>query len=971
MPIITLCIVSFPQSLISQDREKLAMKELIQELQSDRYEKRVQARKQIVSDWNQWNDADLTLLEACVRGPEADLRSHATSILHAIQVRRSVGEDVVAAIPVLDQSVLSELDRASVLLAACRKYPSRRLLTRSLDRLVRYTMDWELSPDSKLEIANAVCTFRVFPFRPFALKWLDAKEESVRIAALEALAITGMSADALIIAGMLEHPSLKSQLKACQALVSISALDSEAAARVLRFIRSAEEPARQLAGLEIVSAHKLLEAKEIVLALAKSGDPEVIVSALRAAMGLRLPPEAHSLLPLLKHSHQRVATTAVQYASSYPVEGLLDQLVPILEDRDDGPWRCIAPLFLSQCKREGFEKVLSIALGENQWVTLRLADLISQLPLNEELLGKLCTAKTPHVRAASVEEGGRRRLDGLKDAFRTALSDSDPNVRGCAARALNRIGELKAEDLERLLHDPHAFVRLAAVELAKTSTHPIDIKAILQDLDAGVRRTAVGLIASRGEGADKGLKRLVLQDLDPWVRIAALDLCKNDAELSPLVRETIAGLFSHAKEDLVIASIVALPPSTSVEYSDLLCPLLAHSNENVRVAALHQLKANSGWDPAYVLPLLNADSPDVIIRALDVVPGAKPSRTVNQHLGKFLSHASAEVRIAALYALMAMRSTQHVGSARTLLRDEHPSVKIAALRFLQSIADSESLPEFKRLLGHEEASVRWEAIEAISRVGGPPHLGEIAKLIQSKHPGDREKALSAIMADPKPHLEQVREILRKEGETPNVVEAALRVLATLDPDEIWADCARWLTSPIDSIRHQAIESLSRAKVESCISWLRDLSASDADPRVRASAGLALWAGGIARSELEQQATAEGLFGLGRAELFFANDLLNKTSQPESHRYTLRKFRLDIDVSSLAELANLMRDQGLKVAPVKAEVNLAIGMKGEETTQSRMLLRLYSACGIVPVFLQDGVHFLSIEESVARRVQRSK
>lgn len=57
-----------------------------------------------------------------------------------------------------------------------------------------------------------------------------------------------------------------------------------------------------------------------------------------------------------------------------------------------------------------------------------LAHVFSELPLNEEMLGKLLTSKAAPIRAAAVQECARRQLNGLIEAIRAGLNDSDAFV---------------------------------------------------------------------------------------------------------------------------------------------------------------------------------------------------------------------------------------------------------------------------------------------------------------------------------------------------------------------------------------------------------------------------------------------------------------------------------------------------------------------------------------------------------------
>jgi len=132
------------------------------------------------------------------------------------------------------------------------------------------------------------------------------------------------------------------------------------------------------------------------------------------------------------------------------------------------------------------------------------------------------------ARAGHVGDGARSRV---------GLSDPAGVVRSTALGALDRIGVLTADDLARALGDPEAGVRRRAVELAATRPE-VDVADLLDDPDPSVVEMTAWSVGERNEvGAVARLA--LLSDAgtghpDPLCReaaVAALGAIGDDAGL--------------------------------------------------------------------------------------------------------------------------------------------------------------------------------------------------------------------------------------------------------------------------------------------------------------------------------------------------------------------------------------------------------------------------------------------------------
>ena len=137
----------------------------------------------------------------------------------------------------------------------------------------------------------------------------------------------------------------------------------------------------------------------------------------------------------------------------------------------------------------------------------------------------------------------RAGYHGDPTVVRHSLTDPDPDVRAAALRSLERLDDLDDTTLDLALSDPHASVRIAALELAAPRTSP-QIDHLLDDPEPAVVEQAAWACGERTTNSGSPILRLcrLAQDHnDPLVReaaVAALGALGDQAGLSAVLAAT-------------------------------------------------------------------------------------------------------------------------------------------------------------------------------------------------------------------------------------------------------------------------------------------------------------------------------------------------------------------------------------------------------------------------------------------------
>lgn len=297
------------------------------------------------------------------------------------------------------------------------------------------------------------------------------------------------------------------------------------------------------------------------------------------------------------------------------------------------------------------------------WLRLRLLASEHLAVTWPQGLAQLASADstTRHKGAAELAN----HVTSADDRLLLALfSDPDQMVRELSLRALRQLqGEAASTALTQLLADPEPNVRAAVLkELAGTlETKLVDavVDYLPQERDADLLVHAVRLLRGKSQtSAVRGLTSLLSHD-DWRVRAEAADAL---GETLPNISES-----TELQADAYTALVRSLDDSDGFVVSKALAAL--QSGQLVDVA---------------VEPLANAAvrHPDLAPQIVEVLASSQLHERALPHLRKFAAHERAEIRAAAIAALIAVAPDGIEEELKRALEDADPRVRTTAARGL-------------------------------------------------------------------------------------------------------------------------------------------------------------------------------------------------------------------------------------------------------------------------------------------------
>jgi HEAT repeat protein len=654
----------------------------------------------------------------------------------------------------------------------------------------------------------------------------------------------------------------------------------EAAPVLLRYLKDPDSWVRR-AAVEALSGDIPRDRCGEILALIRDSSPETRIAVLRVAAGMEAAVAGPEVERLLADPSPEVRAEALRAAAALAIEGAEPRVASLLED-PSAAVRLEAARALSRVgSAESVPRLMRVARSADEAMRGAVVDAVVRgfrgpFPL---LRGWAGDAPSREQVAVLLEAASRLEGEGRREFVERYVADPDPFLRRAAVYALRGFpGGEAGEAIRRALDDPDESVRDAGVQVAASvGETPLrrEIARRADDPNGAVRFHAALALGVTGAPEFREVLRRLAGDALPTVRAAAvlgLALSGDPAIRGDIARYAAdAELCAAAREAFVPSSpdpLVGLAVSEARRRGSLeaglflggsLYALEKEMGRRAREALseperLHALEIcdviATGQSYTTALAILRNDpSPDVRLRAADLLVKARRDAESGKVVGTLLSDPHPKVRMKAARLLGGMEFPEVVeillnalGTPDRLLREEVTTALSAHL--LRE-------PEKGRAILSEIPPGKARKLGVVWLLGKTRQEGSMKTLLRYLEDGDGDVRAAAVGALAKYHVGLVARPLRKSLADPNarVRAAAVNALSSLRTEEGEATMSGMLSDPDFFVRQRAAMALIRMGASAVSDRIRGLS--DEPPELRA-----VWlAGGVYRGEVPPEDAA--------------------------------------------------------------------------------------------------------------------
>src|SRR4030043_2141270 len=368
--------------------------------------------------------------------------------------------------------------------------------------------------------------------------------------------------------------------------------------------------------IELLESGDIWTAYPAADALGRIGDRKAIPSLIKAldkktlrrpaikALSLIADPETFRyVVPLIEDSSKTIQEDALRGIERFYHKGVSEEFITgeikrLLGDRvldilvthawSKKPYvRIAAILILGLMKEEkAYNPLLEISQDEDFKEEAKRAFVFIGKDRPESLL-KLFETNDLYQKRFICEVAGRIASPVYYTTLEKLLEDEDGHIRSIAAKAISKLGNLKAiEPLKRLLIDPYRDVQEAAVGALSSLSSGLSVNELIDMLDSSnpaLRKNAATLLGRIGATEAARALGFTLKDVDIGVRKAVVEAFSH-FKTEDSIRFLILTL-TDEEPDIRVLSALSLGHIGGEGIFEALSLLLSDSDDSVRVAA--------------------------------------------------------------------------------------------------------------------------------------------------------------------------------------------------------------------------------------------------------------------------------------------------------------------------------------------------------------------------------------------------
>jgi HEAT repeat protein len=451
-----------------------------------------------------------------------------------------------------------------------------------------------------------------------------------------------------------------------------------------------------------------------------------------------------------------------------------------------GPIDAVVPALLGVLRSERGLDFLTAHLADPEPATraaiasaLGCIDGDRALPPLLELLRDM----VDEVRIAAARALSDVQSPAAADALIDEMADENPVVRVAVVEALGRINSRKSVDVlsRASAQDSNPSVREAALAaLRRVSAGVAPLIRALSGNNLSERIRAVSQLLDQGKASVLPLTELLTSD-EPTVRASAAEVLGVLGDASAL--EALTGLLADNDDRVRLSATTALGRIKHAHSAEALARLLEDQDDKVAAAAANGLVNLGELTVHPVLGLLDHESVDVRVRAIDVL-GRLRHRGACDQLVRGLTDKVIWVRVVSAQALGEIGDSCAAAALIDALRGRDPVVRATAAEALGKLHDFSATMPLLNLQSDESDLVRINALRALGRIGNPAAIPFLEQALDSPQPGVRCAAIGGLAAmrvtDVLPRLHRMSRNWPVGREPREVREAAQQAIVILE-----------------------------------------------------------------------------------------------------------------------------------------------------------------------------------------------
>ncbi len=282
--------------------------------------------------------------------------------------------------------------------------------------------------------------------------------------------------------------------------------------------------------------------------------------------------------------------------------------------------------------------------------------------------------------------------------------------------------------------------------------------------------------------------------------VAAIDSLRDFANRRhPKIRQACAtgfGLIDHASSSIALLDLLA---DTSPEVAD------------AAVRSLLQLGHPEAIAPLVAMGTANVRSRTVMLTELQELDQEQCARLTEPLMGVLKTGKDAEAGALALHLLSTLRGSDLLKMYASLTKHKAAEVRVAAIEALVNTEEKQTVRLLNKSMTDPSSKVRVAAATGLAKINSPRSVSLLAEALQDKHANVRRSAARTLITVDGPEVATAASKALNAETDPDTIGYLLEVLAKGGTDDALVTLRKYVKSGNVALQQRAITTLRRLK----------------------------------------------------------------------------------------------------------------------------------------------------------------